>query len=110
MKLAAALAALLAFAAVALAGEIALAELPREARETLQLIEKGGPYPYAQDGRTFYNRERQLPPRERGYYAEFTVKTPGARDRGARRIVAGRGGELYYTADHYRSFKRIRRE
>ena len=110
MKLAAAFAALLAFAATVLAGEIRLADLPREARETLSLIEQGGPYPYAQDGRTFYNRERLLPTRERGYYVEFTVKTPGARDRGARRIVAGRGGELYYTADHYRSFKRIMRE
>ena len=110
MRLAAALAALLPFAAAALAAEIRLADLPREARETLVLIEKGGPFPYAQDGRTFHNRERLLPRRERGYYVEFTVKTPGARDRGARRIVAGRGGELYYTADHYRSFKRIMRE
>jgi ribonuclease T1 len=107
---AAALAALLAFAAGALAGEVRLADLPREARETLQLIEKGGPYPYAQDGRTFRNRERLLPPRERGYYAEYTVRTPGVRGRGARRLVAGRGGELYYTADHYRSFSRIMRE
>ena len=110
MRLAAALAALLALAATALAGEIGLADLPREARETLQLIEKGGPYPYAQDGRTFHNRERLLPSREPGYYSEFTVRTPGASERGARRIVAGRSGELYYTADHYRSFKRIMRE
>ena len=110
MRLAAALSALLVFAATASAGEIRPAELPREARETLQLIQRGGPYPYPQDGRTFHNRERLLPPRERGYYAEFTVKTPGARDRGARRIVAGRGGEYYYTADHYRSFKRVMQE
>jgi ribonuclease T1 len=110
VRLAAALSALLVFAATAIAGEIMPAELPHEARETLRLIQKGGPYPYPQDGQTFHNRERLLPPRSRGYYAEFTVQTPGARDRGARRIVAGRGGEYYYTADHYRSFKRIMQE
>lgn len=81
--------------------------LPPEARETLARIKAGGPFPYPQDGRTFQNREKRLPLRERGYYREYTVKTPGARDRGARRIVAGRGGELYYTEDHYRSFRRI---
>jgi ribonuclease T1 len=85
------------------------ADLPPEARETLARIEAGGPFPYKQDGRTFHNRERLLPQRARGYYREYTVKTPGARDRGARRIVAGRGGEYYYTEDHYRSFRRIRR-
>jgi ribonuclease T1 len=69
--------------------EIRVAELPREARETLQLIKHGGPFPYARDGSIFGNRERLLPLRERGYYREYTVKTPGARDRGARRIVAG---------------------
>jgi ribonuclease T1 len=95
------------FAGAAPAGEIRLAELPREAHETLQLIRQGGPYPYPQDGRTFHNRERLLPLRSRGYYSEFTVRTPGARDRGARRIVAGAGGEYYYTGDHYRSFRRI---
>ncbi len=58
-------------------------------------------------GRTFGNREAHLPKRGRGYYREYTVPTPGARDRGARRIVAGRGGEFYYTEDHYRTFKRI---
>jgi ribonuclease T1 len=109
--LGAALALLIATAGAAFeAGTIREADLPREARETLALIRQGGPLPYAQDGRVFNNRERILPLRERGYYAEFTVKTPGARDRGARRIVAGRGGEYYYTADHYRSFKRIVRE
>lgn len=82
-------------------------ELPLEARQTLALIRAGGPFPYAQDGRTFQNREKLLPTRERGYYREYTVKTRGAKDRGARRIVAGRGGELYYTHDHYRSFRRI---
>lgn len=98
----------LAFAANAWAGDVSVAELPAEARRTLALIQAGGPFPYAQDGRTFGNRERLLPRRDRGYYREYTVRTPGARDRGARRIIAGRGGEFYYTADHYRSFRRIR--
>ena len=88
-------------------GEIAVHKLPDEARQTLALIRTNGPFPHAQDGRTFGNREKQLPPRERAYYREYTVSTPGARDRGARRIVAGRGGEYYYTDDHYRSFRRI---
>ena len=82
--------------------------LPPEARHTLELIRGGGPYPYERDGVIFGNRERMLPPRERGYYREYTVATPGVKHRGARRIVVGRGGELYYTEDHYRSFKRIR--
>ena len=99
---------LLAFATAAWAGEIAVADLPPEARATLALVKAGGPFPYAQDGRSFHNRERLLPQRGRGYYREYTVRTPGARDRGARRIVAGGGGEYYYTADHYRSFRRIR--
>jgi len=98
----------LAFAANAWAGDIALADLPAEARHTLALIKAGGPFPHAQDGGTFGNREKLLPQRDRGYYREYTVRTPGARDRGARRIVAGKGGEFYYTADHYRRFKRIR--
>jgi len=98
----------LAFAANAWAGDITVADLPAEARATLALIEAGGPFPYRQDGRTFGNREKLLPRRDHGYYREYTVRTPGARDRGARRILAGRGGEFYYTADHYRSFKRIR--
>ena len=93
--------------AVALSSEVPIAKLPPEARETLIVIKAGGPYPHAQDGRTFQNRERLLPRRERGYYREYTVKTPGAKDRGARRIVAGRNGEYYYTDDHYRSFRRI---
>ena len=99
---------LLAFATAACAGEIGVADLPPEARATLALIKAGGPFPYPQDGRTFGNREKLLPLRGRGYYREYTVRTPGARDRGARRIVAGRDGEFYYTADHYRSFRRIR--
>ena len=102
-------AALLCLAAsLTFAGEIRVAELPTEARETLALIKAGGPFPYPRDGAVFGNRERLLPKRERGYYREYTVKTPGARDRGARRIIAGRGGEYYYTEDHYRSFKVIR--
>jgi ribonuclease T1 len=88
--------------------EIGEDELPPEARETIRLIRRGGPFPYERDGTVFGNFEKRLPLKERGYYREYTVKTPGARDRGARRIVAGRGGELYYTDDHYRTFKRIR--
>jgi ribonuclease T1 len=93
-------------------GTVAVAQLPAEARQTDQLIRSGGPFPYSKDGTTFGNRERQLPREKRGYYREYTVKTPGSRDRGARRIVCG--GEkpaapdaCYYTADHYASFKRI---
>lgn len=89
-------------------GEIAVAQLPPEARRTLALIRQGGPFPYAKDGSVFGNREGLLPRQNRGYYREYTVATPGSRDRGARRIVAGRVGEYWYTADHYRSFRRIR--
>jgi ribonuclease T1 len=88
-------------------GEIGKKQLPKEALETIALIRAGGPFPYERDGVTFGNRETMLPLRERGWYREYTVKTPGSRDRGARRIVAGRDGTLYYTDDHYRSFKRI---
>ena len=113
--------------------QIAASQLPREAQETLELVRQGGPFPYAKDGSVFGNRERLLPLRERGYYREYTVRTPGARDRGARRIVAGgcgasartgaaparkgpgphfvapcAGGEYYYSEDHYASFRRIR--
>ena len=88
--------------------EIGVQELPIEARATLELIKAGGPFQHAQDGRVFGNREKLLPLKQRGYYREFTVRTPGVRDRGARRIVAGSRGEYYYTADHYRSFRRIR--
>jgi len=90
------------------AGEIPVARLPDEARETLALIKRGGPFPYRQDGSTFGNREKRLPLKARGYYREYTVPTPGARDRAARRIVAGRDGEYYYTDDHYNSFRLIR--
>ena len=89
-------------AALASSGDIRTAGLPPEARQALEQI-KSSP----SDGRTFNNREARLPRHERGYYREYTVPTPGARDRGARRIVAGRGGEFYYTDDHYRTFKRI---
>ncbi len=105
------LAALLAFAVLpvfAFQREISLQSLPAEARATLELIKRNGPFPHAQDGRTFANREKLLPSRAHGYYREYTVRTPGARDRGARRIVAGNGGEFYYSDDHYRSFRRIR--
>lgn len=88
--------------------EITAGELPPEARQTIALIRKGGPFPFERDGIVFGNFEKLLPPKERGYYREYTVRTPGARNRGARRIVAGRGGELYYTDDHYQSFRRIR--
>jgi len=101
------LAAFLLATAVVFQGEIAVQKLPSEVRQTLALIEKDGPFPYSRDGAVFGNREGLLPKRERGYYREYTVKTPGARDRGARRIVAGKGGELYYSDDHYRSFRRI---
>jgi ribonuclease T1 len=88
--------------------EITVAELPVQARQTLALVRKGGPYPYARDGAVFANREAALPRQKRGYYREYTVKTPGERTRGARRIVAGSGGDFYYTDDHYSHFRRIR--
>ena len=81
--------------------------LPVEARKTLALIRKGGPYSYSQDDQAFGNFERILPRKASGYYREYTVPTPGESDRGARRIVAGAGGEKYYTQDHYDSFKFI---
>lgn len=87
-----------------------LSALPPEAAETVALIDEGGPFPYpGKDGSTFGNFEGLLPAHERGYYAEYTVPTPGESDRGARRIIAGEGGELYWTEDHYESFERIRR-
>ncbi|MFI5764343.1 ribonuclease domain-containing protein [Streptomyces sp. NPDC051563] len=83
--------------------------LPQQARDVLALIDKGGPYQYRQDGTVFGNFEKVLPQKKRGYYHEFTVKTPGERDRGARRIVAGGGGEFFYTDDHYDTFKAVLR-
>jgi guanyl-specific ribonuclease Sa len=90
-------------------GERYPAFLPPEAMVTLELIERGGPFPYDRDGTTFQNRERRLPDRPRGYYREYTVETPGSPDRGARRIVAGGTPPevYYYTDDHYRSFRRV---
>ncbi len=101
-------AAFLVVAALAFQPDVSLKTLPQEARQTVALIRSNGPFPYQRDGAVFGNREGRLPKRERGYYREFTVKTPGGKDRGARRIVAGKNGELYYTQDHYRSFLRIR--
>jgi ribonuclease T1 len=86
---------------------ILVAQLPPEGRETLRLIKRGGPFPYPRDGVVFSNFERILPKQARGYYREYTVKTPGIDHRGARRIVCGVVPECYYTADHYKSFKRI---
>ena len=88
---------------------VQLSDLPREAAETLDLIEAGGPFPEDRDGVTFENREDLLPDHPVGYYKEYTVPTPGSDDRGARRIVVGEDGELYYTGDHYSSFSRIAR-
>ncbi|MFJ3205311.1 ribonuclease domain-containing protein [Streptomyces sp. NPDC086989] len=83
--------------------------LPAQARDVLALIDRGGPYAYRQDGTVFGNFEKVLPQQKRGYYHEFTVKTPGERDRGARRIVTGEGGEFFYTDDHYETFKAVLR-
>ncbi|MHC6595029.1 guanyl-specific ribonuclease [Arthrobacter sp. C152] len=87
--------------------EIRESELPAEGRKVLALIRAGGPFAYSQDDQAFGNFERVLPQRTRGYYREYTVPTPGEPDRGARRIVAGEGGEKYYTADHYETFTYI---
>lgn len=81
--------------------------LPPEAIDTIELIQSEGPFPYRQDGAVFMNRERRLPSHERGYWREYTVRTPGESDRGARRIVHGEGDEYYYTDDHYGTFKLI---
>ncbi|MCW2829447.1 MAG: guanine-specific ribonuclease [Aeromicrobium sp.] len=88
---------------------IAVSELPAEARQTLELVDAGGPYPYDRDGLVFMNRERLLPLKPRGYWREFTVRTPGESGRGPRRLVSGQGGEVYYSDDHYASFTRVRR-
>ncbi len=90
---------------------VAAEQLPAEARETLRLIDAGGPFPYRRDGIAFQNREQRLPAQAKGYYREYTVPTPGSKDRGARRIVTGdRPAQVfYYSADHYKSFRRIQR-
>jgi len=92
---------------------IAVSDLPPEARRTLDLIRGGGPFPYEKDGTVFGNRERLLPRAPRGHYTEYTVRTPGVRHRGARRIVTGGDprspqAQFWYTDDHYQSFRRIR--
>lgn len=88
-----------------------VAQLPTQGRETYELIRQGGPFPFGKDGAVFGNRERSLPAERRGYYREYTVATPGSRDRGARRIVCGGPARAphacYYTADHYGSFRKI---
>ncbi|MFF8473765.1 ribonuclease domain-containing protein [Streptomyces sp. NPDC015414] len=92
-------------AAAASVGSICYGELPSQAHDTLDLIDKGGPFPYSQDGTVFQNRESVLPSRQSGYYHEYTVITPGSPTRGARRIVTGEETqEDYYTSDHYATF------
>ncbi|MEU7136992.1 ribonuclease domain-containing protein [Streptomyces sp. NPDC046261] len=81
--------------------------LPPEARRTLELIAKGGPFPYEKDGSVFGNYENRLPRQARGYYREYTVPTPGARNRGARRIITGEHSERFYTSDHYQTFEAV---
>ncbi|MFJ8792513.1 ribonuclease domain-containing protein [Streptomyces sp. NPDC102462] len=91
--------------AAAAVGSICYGDLPSQAYDTLELIERGGPFPYTQDGSVFQNREGILPSHPTGYYHEYTVKTPGSSTRGARRIVTGEEyQEDYYTSDHYATF------
>jgi ribonuclease T1 len=87
---------------------VTVADLPKQGRDTLSLIDAGGPFPHDRDGITFNNREKILPKEKRGFYREYTVRTPGVKHRGARRIVCG-GPQCYYTDDHYKSFKCIAR-
>lgn len=87
--------------------QVPVRNLPPEANATLTLIAQGGPFPYDRDGITFQNRERLLPRKPAGYYREYTVPTPGENDRGARRLITGNQGEVYYTADHYASFVEV---
>ena len=86
---------------------VAASSLPIQARDTIAEIKTGGPYPYSQDGGVFGNHEHLLPAESGGYYHEYTVPTPGASSRGTRRIITGKNGEFYYTADHYNSFQRV---
>jgi ribonuclease T1 len=88
---------------------VPVADLPHEAIEALALIDQGGPYPFRQDGTIFGNFEHRLPERERGYYREFTVVTPGEDDRGRRRLIAGAAGDIYYSDDHYDTFRQVLR-
>ncbi|MFI5528517.1 ribonuclease domain-containing protein [Kitasatospora sp. NPDC051853] len=87
--------------------DVCRSALPQQARDTLGLIAKGGPYPYRSDGIVFENREGRLPREKSGYYHEYTVITPGAPTRGARRIVTGEAGQQYWTEDHYGSFSEV---
>jgi ribonuclease T1 len=86
---------------------VQVSELPEQARETLALIKRGGPFAYAQDGAVFQNRERLLPIAPRGTYREYTVRTPERADRGGRRIISSSSGQFWYSDDHYRSFRLI---
>lgn len=86
---------------------IGVSELPAEAVDTILLIDQGGPFPFDRDGITFFNREGLLPARPEGFYQEYTVITPGLDHRGARRVVIGQDGAVYYTADHYESFSEV---
>ena len=92
--------------------DVTRADLPKEAREVYALIGKGGPFHYDRDGVAFGNRENLLPSKPRGYYHEYTVRTPGVKNRGARRVICGgpktAPDACYYTDDHYQSFRRIR--
>jgi ribonuclease T1 len=94
-----------------LAESIKVKDLPKQGRDTLALIQSGGPFPHDRDGVTFNNREKILPKAKRGYYNEYTVRTPGVKHRGARRIVCGgdqrAANDCYYTADHYKTFQCI---
>ena len=96
------------FSDEAVAETVSVSRLTLEARDTFVLIKQGGPFPYPRDGIIFSNREHRLPKRPRGFYHEYTVKTPGAHNRGARRIICGAVTECYYTEDHYQTFKRIK--
>jgi len=93
------------------AGSVALADLPLQGQQTYALIHQGGPFEFEKDGVVFGNRERLLPSHKRGYYREYTVKTPGSRNRGQRRIICGgvprTPDACYYTADHYAIFRKI---
>lgn len=88
-------------------GLTALSSLPAEAGQAWRLIQAGGPFPYRDDGAVFENREKRLPVKNSGYYHEYTVRTPGSPDRGARRLITGTPPELYYTGDHYASFVQV---
>ena len=87
--------------------EVEASALPPEVKTTIYLISIGGPYPHSKDGIVFKNLEKLLPLQPRGYYKEYTVATPGATDRGSRRLITGQNGEIYYTADHYNTFQSI---